>query len=66
MGRRWWLAGDADAVRAQKRGIGWIKRFDPRFWTVNFPRPMMAAVTTTGPQAMRVDAVFYQTTISPG
>ena len=31
-----------------------ISRFDPRFWTVNFPRPMMAAVTTTGPQAMRV------------
>ncbi len=57
----WWLAGDADAVRAQKRGAGWIKRFDPRFWTVNFPRPMMAAVTTTGPQAMRVDAVFYRT-----
>jgi len=56
----WWLAGDADAVRAQKRETGWIKRFDPRFWTVNFPRPMMAAVTTTGPQAMRVDAVFYR------
>ena len=63
MGRNigWWLAGDADAVRAQKRQLGWIKRFDPRFWTVDFPRPMMAAVTTTGPQAMRVDAVFYRT-----
>ncbi len=57
----WWLAGDADASAAQKRGTGWVKRFDPRFWTVNFPRPMMAAVTTTGPQAMRVDAVFYRT-----
>jgi len=57
----WWLAGDADAVRAQKREVGWVKRFDPRFWTVNFPRPMMAAVTTTGPQAMRIDAVFYRT-----
>jgi uncharacterized protein (TIGR02217 family) len=63
MGRTtgWWLAGDADAARAQKRETGWVKRFDPRFWTVNFPRPMMAAVTTTGPQAMRVDAVFYRT-----
>ena len=23
---------------------GWIKRFDPRYWTVNFARPMMASV----------------------
>jgi uncharacterized protein (TIGR02217 family) len=58
--RGWWLAGDADALRAQKRGTGWMKRFDPRFWTVNFPRPMMAAVTTTNAQALRVDAVFYR------
>ena len=39
---------------------GFVKRFDPRFWTVNFPRPMMAAVTTTGPDALAVDAVFYK------
>ena len=26
----------------------WVKRFDPRFWTVDFARPMMAAVTATG------------------
>ena len=57
----WWLAGEADAARARKQAGGWIKRFDPRFWTVNFPRPMMAGVTTTGPQALRVDAVFYRT-----
>ena len=38
---------------------GFIKRFDPRFWTINFPRPMMAAVTTTGPQSLRIDSVFY-------
>ncbi len=37
-----------------------VKRFDPRFWTVNFPRPMMAAVTTTAPDALAVDAVFYR------
>jgi uncharacterized protein (TIGR02217 family) len=55
-----WLAGDADAVRAQTRG-GWVKRFDPRFWTVDFPRPMMAAATTPAPDALRVDAVFYRT-----
>ncbi len=37
----------------------WMKRFDARFWSVDFPRPMMAAVTTTAPDALRVDAVFY-------
>lgn len=41
------------------QGEGVISRFDPCFWTVNFPRPMMAAVTTTAPDALRVDAVFY-------
>jgi len=37
----------------------YIQRFDPRFWTINFPRPMMASVVTTAPDALRVDAVFY-------
>lgn len=37
-----------------------LTRFDPRFWTVNFPRPMMAAVTTRAWDAMRVDCVFYR------
>lgn len=37
-----------------------INRFDPRFWTVNFPRPMMAAVTTTGPDALAVKLVFHK------
>ena len=37
----------------------WIQRFDPRFWTVNFPRPMMASVVTTGPDSMRVDCEFH-------
>jgi hypothetical protein len=40
--------------------IGTVKRFDPRFWTVNFPRPMMASVVTTGPHSLRVEAVFYK------
>ena len=39
---------------------GLISRFDPMYWTVNFPRPMMAAATTTAPDALRVDAVFYR------
>lgn len=38
---------------------GWIKRFDPRFWTVDFARPMMASVVTTAPRSLRVEAVFY-------
>ena len=37
-----------------------VMRFDPRFWTLNFPRPMMASVITTGPESLRVDAVFYR------
>lgn len=37
-----------------------IQRFDPRFWTVDFARPAIAAVTTIGPDALRVDAVFRQ------
>ena len=36
-----------------------IQRFDPRFWTVNFPRPMMASVVTTAPDAMRVECEFF-------
>ena len=38
-----------------------LTRFDARFWTVNFPRPMVAAVTTPAPDALRVDTVFYRT-----
>lgn len=49
-----WLASERTV---QTQSV--ITRFDPRFWTVNFPRPMMAAVTTTEPDALRVDAVFY-------
>lgn len=37
-----------------------LTRFDPLYWSVDFPRPMMAAVTTTAPDALRVDAVFYR------
>ncbi len=51
----WWLARERTVQET-----GFITRFDPRFWTVNFPRPMMAAVTATAPDALRVDAVFYR------
>ncbi|KQU53094.1 hypothetical protein ASG67_09650 [Sphingomonas sp. Leaf339] len=39
---------------------GTVSRFDPRFWTVNFPRPMMASVVTTAPDGLRVDCVFHK------
>ncbi|PCD01966.1 TIGR02217 family protein [Sphingomonas spermidinifaciens] len=50
-----WLAA-ARSVQA----AGHLTRFDPRFWTVDFPRPMMASVVTTAPDGLRVDAVFYR------
>jgi uncharacterized protein (TIGR02217 family) len=50
-----WLTA---ARAAQAAGV--LTRFDPAYWTVNFPRPMMAAVTTIAADALRVDAVFYQ------
>ena len=49
-----WLAGK----RTGQQG-SFVQRFDPRFWTINFPRPMMASVVTTATDALRVDAVFY-------
>lgn len=51
----YWLADDADRIATD-----WIKRFDPRFWTVNFPRPAMAALTTPAADALRVDCLFYR------
>lgn len=50
-----WLATERTV---QTEGI--ISRFDPVYWTVDFPRPMMAAVTVPAPDGLRVDAVFYR------
>ena len=50
-----WLAPPGSA-----KALGWVKRFDARLWTVDFPRPMMASVVTTGPNALRVECVFYK------
>ena len=49
-----WLARSA---RAQESTF--MQRFDPRFWTVNFPRPAMASVVTTGPDSLRVDLELH-------
>ena len=51
----YWLAKARTVQRED-----FVTRFDPRFWVVNFPRPMMAAVTTTAPDALRVDLAFYR------
>ena len=45
--------------RRQQKSVP-VMRFDPRFWTVNFPRPMMASVVTTGPESLRADAIYYR------
>lgn len=37
-----------------------LSRFDPRYWTVDFPRPMMASVVAGGADSLRVDTVFYR------
>lgn len=50
-----WLAS-----RREGQASDWIMRFDPRFWTVNFPRPMVATVVSTGPDSLRVDAAFLR------
>ena len=50
-----WLADQRTAQAAD-----WIQRFDPRFWTVDFPRPMLAAATVPAPDALRIDAVFHK------
>jgi len=50
----YWLASQRTTQRTS-----FIQRFDPRFWTVNFPRPMIASVVTTAADSLRVDATFY-------
>jgi uncharacterized protein (TIGR02217 family) len=52
----YWLAPAGSA-----KALGNVKRFDARYWTVDFPRPMMAAATTVAPDALRIDALFYRT-----
>lgn len=45
----------------ERRGqdSSFIQRFDPRFWTVNFPRPMMASVNVRSNNTIRIDCEFY-------
>ncbi|MFT4027597.1 MAG: DUF2460 domain-containing protein [Novosphingobium sp.] len=48
------------AAAREGQDTDWVQRFDPRFWTVNFPRPMTACVVTTAADALRVDAAFLR------
>jgi uncharacterized protein (TIGR02217 family) len=50
----YWLASKRDG-----QDFDHIQRFDPRFWTVDFPRPTMASVVTTSADSMRVDLEFH-------
>jgi uncharacterized protein (TIGR02217 family) len=50
-----WLAKPGELARTR-----WVKRFDPRYWTIDFPRPMLAAVTTQGADALVIDARFMR------
>lgn len=47
------LAKRSDPVREDG-----VRRFAPRLWTVDFPRPMMAALTNPEPRTIRVDLAF--------
>jgi uncharacterized protein (TIGR02217 family) len=49
----WWLA-----PVGERRGF--LKRFGAPYWTVDFPRPMMAGVCTAGPSGLRIDCLFYR------
>lgn len=50
-----WLAPPGSAKQ-----LGTVKRFAAPYWSVDFPRPMMASVCTIGPSALRVECLFYR------
>jgi hypothetical protein len=50
-----YLASREDRLRTETR-----TRFDPIFWTTNFPSTMMASVRKTAANAVKMDAVFFE------
>ena len=48
------------ATRGEHQAADYIHRFDPRFWTVNFPRPMLGCVVATGVDALRCEVQFQR------
>lgn len=49
---------DADVAGREHRQMTMIHRFDPRFWTVDFPRPMLGCVVATAHDVLRVTLAF--------
>jgi len=49
-----WLAKEREG-----QDFSYLQRFDPRFWSVDFPRPAMASLTSSGPDTLRVDCEFH-------
>ncbi len=49
----YYLANPGDQLRK-----GWVKRFQAELWTVDFPRPMMAALTVPAAGTLRLDMEF--------
>ena len=52
----WSLAEKREEHQAQD----FIHRFDPRFWTVNFPRPMLGCVVASSVDALRCEVQFQR------
>ena len=52
---RFELAKAQDRIAVESR-----PRFDPIFWTCNFPNTMMASVRTPAANAIQLDAVFHE------
>ncbi len=48
-----WLADVGDSLRAR-----FIQRFDPTYWTINFPAPMMASVISLGTDQLQAKFHF--------
>jgi len=47
-------------TREEHQTADFIHRFDPRFWTVNFPRPMLGCVVASAADALRVEVQFQR------
>ncbi|MEM7667063.1 MAG: DUF2460 domain-containing protein [Pseudomonadota bacterium] len=47
------------AQRRHAQESSFMQRFDPRFWTVDFPRPAMASVVTLTADSLRVDVELH-------
>lgn len=50
----YWLA-----KKRSGQDFDYLQRFDPRFWTVDFPRPEMASLTSIGHDGLRIDCEFH-------